>query len=43
MPPSPRLSARMISTTYFSDTTTISAQNIIDSPARMFSRVGAMP
>ena len=43
MPPSPRLSARMMSTTYFSDTTTISDQNISDRPARMFSCVSAMP
>ena len=39
MPPSPRLSARMISITYLSDTTIISDQNIIDRPARMFSCV----
>src|SRR4051812_6200554 len=43
MPPSPRLSARMISTTYFSDTTTISAQKIVDRPPRMLSVVSAMP
>ena len=33
MPPSPRLSARRISITYFSDTTIISAQKIADSAA----------
>jgi hypothetical protein len=30
-PPSPLLSARRISTTYFSETTTVSVQNISDS------------
>jgi len=43
MPPSPRLSARMMSTTYFSDTTIISAQKIVDSPPRMLSGVSGMP
>ena len=33
MPPSPRLSARMISSTYLSETTIISAQKIVDRPA----------
>jgi hypothetical protein len=32
MPPSLRLSARMISITYLTDTTIISAQNIADTP-----------
>ena len=36
MPPSPRLSARMMSITYLSDTTIISAQKIVDRPPRMF-------
>ena len=39
MPPSPRLSARMTSVTYFSDTTIISAQKIADRPPRMFAGV----
>src|SRR5688500_3035418 len=43
MPPSPRLSARMMSTTYFSDTTIISAQNIVESPPRMFAGLSGMP
>ena len=43
MPPSPRLSARMMSSTYLSDTTAISDQNMSDSPARMLSCVSAMP
>ena len=43
MPPSPLLSARMISTTYFSDTTIISAQKMVDRPPRMFSCVSGMP
>src|SRR5262249_35515350 len=43
IPPSPRLSARMISTTYLSDTTTISAQNTVDRPPRMFACVSGMP
>ncbi len=43
MPPSPRLSARMISITYFSDTTIISDQKISDRPPRMFSGVSGMP
>jgi hypothetical protein len=34
-PPSPRLSARRISTTYFSDTTTVSVQNTSDRMPRM--------
>mgnify|MGYP006207355563 CR=1 FL=1 len=37
MPPSPRLSARRISSTYFSETTTVSVQNISDSTPWMFS------
>ncbi len=43
MPPSPLLSARMISTTYLSDTTIISAQKMVDRPPRMFSAVSGMP
>ena len=43
MPPSPRLSARMISITYFSDTTIISDQKIVDRPPRMFSASSGMP
>src|SRR5688572_17120586 len=43
IPPSPRLSARMMSTTYLSDTTIISAQNMVDRPPRMFGAVSAMP
>src|SRR5512138_1445116 len=43
MPPSPRLSARMMSSTYFRVTTTISAQKMVDRPPRMFSGVSAMP
>ena len=31
MPPSPRLSARMMNSTYLADTTSISAQNTSDS------------
>ena len=43
MPPSPRLSARMISTTYLSETITISAQKIVDRPPSTFSGVSGMP
>ncbi len=43
MPPSPRLSARMISSTYLSETTIVSAQKIVDSPPSTFSAVSAMP
>ena len=42
-PPSPLLSARMISTTYLSDTTIISAQKIVDMPPRMLAALSAMP
>ena len=38
-PPSPLLSARRISVTYFSDTTTVSVQNTMDKMPRMFSGV----
>ena len=38
-PPSPWLSARRISTTYFKDTTTLSVQNTSDRMPRMFSGV----
>ena len=43
MPPSPRLSARMISTTYLIETTIISDQKMVDRPPRMFSAVSGMP
>jgi hypothetical protein len=43
MPPSPRLLARMTSVTYFSDTTTISAQKIAEMPPRMFPVASGMP
>jgi len=33
----------MMSSTYFSDTTIISAQNIVDRPPRMLSAVSGMP
>jgi hypothetical protein len=39
MPPSPRLSARMMNMMYFSVTTITSAQKISDSTPRMFSDV----
>ncbi len=39
MPPSPRLSARMITTMYFSVTTMISAQKMIDRMPSTFSAV----
>jgi hypothetical protein len=43
IPPSPRLSARMMRTTYLSDTTIISAQNTVDRPPRMLAALSAMP
>jgi hypothetical protein len=43
IPPSPLLSARMISVTYFNVTTIISAQKIAESPPRMFSGSSGMP
>ncbi len=43
MPPSPWLSARITSTTYFSDTTTISAQKISDSTPSTASGVTVRP
>ena len=43
MPPSPRLSARMISTTYLSETTIISAQKMVERPPRIEAWVSAMP
>ena len=43
MPPSPRLSARSTSVTYFRLTTSISAQKIADNPPRMFSGVSGSP
>ena len=42
-PPSPRLSARMISTTYLSDTTIMSAQKIPEMPPMMVSVLSGMP
>ena len=41
MPPSPRLSARMMSVTYLSVTMIISAQKMIDSMPSTFSGVSA--
>ena len=43
MPPSPWLSARRISTTYLSETTTISVQKISDSDAEDVGCVSGMP
>ena len=43
MPPSPRLSARMISSTYFSETMIISAQKMVESPPRMLAWLSGMP
>ena len=43
MPPSPRLLARSTSVTYFSETTIIRIQKIVDSPPRMFAAVSGMP
>src|SRR5256885_2638021 len=43
MPPSPRLSARMISTTYLSETMIISAQKMVDRPPRMLVWLSGMP
>ena len=42
MPPSPRLSARMMKTMYFTATTVISSHTIIDNKPRTFSGVGAI-
>ena len=42
-PPSPLLSARMTTATYFSVTTTISAQVMSDSMPSTLSCVGCMP
>ena len=42
-PPSPRLSARMTTTTYFRVTTTISSQVISDRMPSTFSGVGCSP
>ena len=43
-PPSPLLSARRMSSTYFSETTTVSVQNISDSTPWMFSAlIGTWP
>ena len=43
VPPSPRLSARMTSTTYLSETTIISTQRIADSPPSTLSTLSGMP
>jgi len=43
VPPSPRLSARITSTTYLSETTTISTQKIADSPPSTLSTLSGMP
>ena len=43
MPPSPRLSARMISVMYFSVTTMTSAQTITDSTPRTLAGVSGSP
>ena len=43
-PPSPLLSARRISSTYFSETTTVSVQNISDStPWMLAALIGTWP
>jgi hypothetical protein len=43
MPPSPRLSARRIRTTYFSATTSIRVQTITEMTPMMFAAVSPMP
>jgi hypothetical protein len=43
VPPSPRLSARITSTTYLSDTTMISTQKMADRPPRMLATLSGMP
>src|SRR4051812_48576247 len=43
MPPSPRLSARNTSVTYFRETTIIKVQKMAETPPRMLSGVSAMP
>jgi hypothetical protein len=43
VPPSPRLSARITSTTYLSDTTTTSAQKMVDRPPSTALSVNGMP
>ena len=43
MPPSPRLSARRISTTYFSVTTSISAQKIVDTAPMTSGAISCTP
>ena len=43
VPPSPRLSARITSTTYLSDTTITSDQKMVDSPPKMLAWVSGMP
>ena len=43
MPPSPLLSARMMNTTYLSDTTMTSDQNISDNTPSTLFELGGMP
>ena len=43
IPPSPLLCARMMNSTYFSDTTPISDQNVSDSTPSTLSGVGDTP
>ena len=43
IPPSPRLSARSTSVTYFSETTIIRIQKIVETPPTMFSALSGMP
>jgi hypothetical protein len=43
VPPSPRLSARITSTTYLSDTTMTSDQKMVDRPPKMLVGVSGMP
>ena len=43
VPPSPRLSARITSTTYLSDTTITSDQKMVDRPPKMLAGVSGMP
>ena len=43
VPPSPRLSARITSTTYLSDTTITSDQKMVDRPPKMLAGLSGMP
>jgi hypothetical protein len=43
IPPSPLLSARMMRITYFTETTIINAQKIVDRPPRTFLALRGMP